>query len=255
MSMLKDFAQWIKEQTQTTTFVIDGQTYSREPLHLVEGRETLPQPVQPFETSSLSSIVEYIRARVDQQNYLHDVRYIIHIMNHRCVTLTTEAFRDHEQRVLRVAANAQIPQIPFDQYVSREQLNIMLQTMFVESDQRKLALEFIGRIAAESSIEEDDDGIGQMVTVKQGIARKGKEQTPAAFILAPFRTFSEAPQPTSPFILRLKSLEGIHAALFEADGGAWKIEAIKAIKDTLQSLLVEAKLGNDVEQQQIVILT
>ena len=39
MSMLKDFAQWINEQTQTTTFVIDGQTYSREPLHLVEGRD------------------------------------------------------------------------------------------------------------------------------------------------------------------------------------------------------------------------
>lgn len=44
--------------------------------------------------------------------------------------------------------------------------------------------------------------------------------------LKPYRTFREMDQPESPFVLRVwKDNEGVRLAVFEADGGAWKIKA------------------------------
>lgn len=56
--------------------------------------------------------------------------------------------------------------------------------------------------------------------------------------LQPFRTFAEVKQPESEFVFRLKkSGENIYAGIFEADGGAWKLEAIKRIKGYLEKEL------------------
>lgn len=43
-------------------------------------------------------------------------------------------------------------------------------------------------------------------------------------------------QPASEFIFRVKQnkYDGISCAIFEADGGAWKIAATSSIKDYLQ---------------------
>lgn len=52
---------------------------------------------------------------------------------------------------------------------------------------------------------------------------------PPIIKLAPYRTFIEVEQPEGEFLLRLQ--KGPSAALFEADGGAWKIQARKNIKE------------------------
>lgn len=50
--------------------------------------------------------------------------------------------------------------------------------------------------------------------------------------LAPFRTFTEVEQPTSPFVFRVRrDGDAIMAALFAADADAWKNEAICRIRD------------------------
>src|SRR5437870_4623366 len=74
------------------------------------------------------------------------------------------------------------------------------------------------------------DGFSQTVTVKAGITRVEKAIVPNPVTLIPFRTFREVEQPSSSFILRLTGGEKPKAALFEADGGQWKLEAIKNIK-------------------------
>ena len=56
--------------------------------------------------------------------------------------------------------------------------------------------------------------------------------------LKPYRTFLEVEQPESEFIFRMKDCHGgIGCAFFEADGGAWKIEATQNIKAYLQEEL------------------
>jgi len=58
---------------------------------------------------------------------------------------------------------------------------------------------------------------------------------PNPVVLAPFRTFPEVIQPESKFIFRMQS--GPQAALFEADGGAWRNEAMGRIKTYLEEQL------------------
>ncbi|OSA97223.1 hypothetical protein B2H85_16310, partial [Clostridium botulinum] len=55
--------------------------------------------------------------------------------------------------------------------------------------------------------------------------------------LAPYRTFPEVQQPTSKFIFRMQ--QGPKAAIFEADGGAWRNQAMQSIKAYLQEELKE----------------
>jgi hypothetical protein len=57
--------------------------------------------------------------------------------------------------------------------------------------------------------------------------------------LKPFRTFREAEQPSSDFIFRVKAdeIKGNLCALFEADGGYWKIAAMQNVRTWLQNKL------------------
>ena len=83
-----------------------------------------------------------------------------------------------------------------------------------------------------------DDGVTQKATIKTGLASKGAAIVPNPVTLKPYRTFLEVDQPASDFIFRMKEYSGsIGCALFEADGGAWKIEAMQNIKTYLQKEL------------------
>ena len=55
--------------------------------------------------------------------------------------------------------------------------------------------------------------------------------------LKPYRTFSEVDQPESEFLLRLS--EGARVALYEADGGAWTLQARRNVADYLRTALSE----------------
>ncbi len=81
----------------------------------------------------------------------------------------------------------------------------------------------------------EDDGVSQITTVKQGVASRAKAKAPNPVKLAPYRTFLEVKQPESDFILRLD--KNANLALFEADGGFWKIQAVRLVKEYLSENL------------------
>ena len=56
--------------------------------------------------------------------------------------------------------------------------------------------------------------------------------------LIPYRTFLEVKQPESDFIFRMREgHDGVECAIFEADGGAWKMEAMREISKCLRNYL------------------
>lgn len=57
-------------------------------------------------------------------------------------------------------------------------------------------------------------------------------------------TFAEVAQPESEFVLRLK--EGNRVGLFEADGGAWELNAMANIANYLEHELEEEILARKV---------
>ena len=89
-----------------------------------------------------------------------------------------------------------------------------------------------------------DDGVSQKVEIKQGIATVAEAVVPNPVVLAPYRSFPEIEQIESEFIFRMREGSGIEMALFEADGGAWRIQAIASVKRWIEKELKENDIDN-----------
>ena len=68
--------------------------------------------------------------------------------------------------------------------------------------------------------------------MKTGISSKAVKALPNPVTLRPYRTFTEVEQPASSFIFRCRQSgdDGVQFMLAEADGGAWRAEAMKNLK-------------------------
>ena len=84
-------------------------------------------------------------------------------------------------------------------------------------------------------------------SVRTGAVLKEQQTVQPIVRLQPYRTFLEVEQPASDFLLRLDK-EG-RPALYEADGGAWKLEA----KRNIAAYLGE-QLADLVESGKVVVM-
>ena len=82
---------------------------------------------------------------------------------------------------------------------------------------------------------------------EKGVASADDVIVPNPVELAPYRTFLEVEQPSSSFIFRMKN--GPRGAIFEADGGAWRNQAILNIKEYLTK-----ELAGEIESGRITII-
>lgn len=117
---------------------------------------------------------------------------------------------------------------------------IALQVLFVDNPDRAKILKAVGNVTDSTVFSAEDDGTTQTVTGRKGVSLKSEIKVPNPVTLRPYRTFLEVEQPESPFILRVKGgQEGElpRCALFEADGGAWKLTAITNIQRFLRARL------------------
>lgn len=185
--------------------------------------------------STLTGLVDYIKANTDKlQGEL-----LIQVKSHEEVRLYSPLNKDRE-REMYIRAEAILPNnIYYDRFISTEQFNIMLQSSFVNVGDKEVLLKYTGLIKDEAVKSTGDDGVSQAVTIKTGVASVGQAIVPNPVTLAPYRTFPEIEQPLSKFIFRMQ--EGPKAAIFEADGGAWRNQAIKNIKEYLVEELKELK--------------
>jgi len=159
---------------------------------------------------------------------------MVHIMDYNKVELISHIQND-SSRDCFIESVAQTPRITFEKFMPVENFNIMMQSAFIPDSTTDCILQVVGNIQEENVRNTGDDGVSQTVTARTGIAKVGNMQVPNPVILRPFRTFIEVEQPASKFIFRMQ--DGPQAALFEADGGAWKAEAMANIKWYLEDEL------------------
>ena len=148
------------------------------------------------------------------------------------------------QKTYLCQAEAELPAISYDSYYSSEDFNILLQSRFCPSDTTRKLLSIVGNVKATDVQTKSDNGITQTVHTNKGVVLQEDTVLPNPVELAPFRTFVEINQVSSAFIFRAKAkkdhysddkeTKDIQFALFEADGGAWKIEATRRIKTYLE---------------------
>ena len=135
-------------------------------------------------------------------------------------------------------AKAQLPvkNFAFNILHPLEDFIIMLMSMFDETTDKSDIIAILSNLANTNVIENHDDKFSQSLQIKTGITTKSQIEIKNPVLLKPFRTFREVEQPASNFILRYKNQSNsIVAALFEADGGAWQIDAIANIKTWLKT--------------------
>lgn len=185
-----------------------------------------------IEMNTLGSFVDYVNANIDSMAE----RMIVHIKDCTTVELYSQLDEDRKREYL-VSVKAKLPEFTFGQFIEQERFCINLQSKFIDSDDRALLLKFAGTVESGTVAEYGDDGVSQKATVKTGIASKGEAIIPSPVKLRPYRTFLEVSQPASDFVFRMKESMGVNCALFEADGGAWELEAIKSIKEYLEQTL------------------
>jgi len=198
--------------------------------------------------STLTGLADLIAAQVEGLDDITLGQYMLHVDTPTSVRLTARATDKFGRR--KLIAIAQFPKsiTPFHFGAWHDPENFIIgvqsgfQPFFVDQaggQGSATDLEYILRVAsnisAEASTVNQDDGISQNVTVKQGVVLKGEATVKSRVKLAPYRTFTEIAQVVSEFVFRTRT-DGEKAllALFEADGGRWQIDASTAIADWLK---------------------
>lgn len=240
MSELSDKAlEAIKESVETQILLDkDGNQYLTRPATLIKER-TLPAHPEIF-IYTLSGFVDFCKL---QDNLAGDEKpFFVHVKNEQCVCLYSDIFGPSKQRTCFVTASFETllgKSFRFGEFYDQESFIIGLQSLFEPTPQRAEVLKVIGTIKENEVREFSDDGVTQGVSAKAGIALVANVAVPNPVYLRPFRTFREIEQPESPFILRVRQGKGVkpECALFEADGGRWKLTAIQLINEYLEGKL------------------
>jgi hypothetical protein len=208
---------------------VEGKPYSVK--QLVPVKEIGPAAL---EFNFLDSLITYIQKGID----FEDADLIIEIKNPTEIALHTQIIGNFNERLTPVICSALVSAFPWGKFTSPEEFIIMAQSRFVETEDLAKIRAIVGNVKTEEVLGFSDDGVSQQVTAKSGIARVENVVLPPRVKLAPYRTFIEVEQPESEFVFRAKKSDSLpYFALFEADGGAWRIEAMKRIKAYLEANL------------------
>jgi hypothetical protein len=226
----KEALEYLVGLGATEIIEVNGQEYSTKQLYHVK----MAKPAQ-LKTTTLTALVDYIKSNMDEKFS----RLLVHVVSPSEVSLYSE-LRDDSDRECYMYCEALTPNnIRFNNFLDTESFNIMLQSSFVENNDRALLLKVTGCIRDNAVKEIGDDGVSQAATIKTGVASVNDVKIPNPVTLAPYRSFPEINQPESKFIFRMQS--GPKAALYEADGGAWRNEAMNRIKEYLQDMLIDVE--------------
>ena len=196
-------------------------------------RELRPRKYAPtLELQTLKSLVDYLKSDND---FIGGHRLLVVVESYQRVSVYDQVDVEYGKRPQLVSVKASVPVIPFSNWRDQEEFNIMLQSMFINDADRNLVLDFASHLKIEKGAEAQDNGVTQTVTVRDGVASLAQAKTPNPVTLRPYRTFNEVEQPASQFVFRVN--KSANLALFEADGGKWKLDAVKNISDYLKTEL------------------
>ena len=205
---------------------IDGRTYTDKRIIPVERPR-----VKTLELTTLNSLVKLIQE--ESTDYITPL--IVQASSYDTVDVFAGIQAADRRRENPYRCKAETIRIQFDQKLDYESMMIALKSKFVQTPELLELVKLLGSITEQNSAQVSDDGFSQNVVVRKGIALKDNKTINPIVKLKPYRTFAEIDQPESEFLLRLS--DGANVALYEADGGAWKLEARKRIADYLREAL------------------
>ncbi|MCM1039828.1 MAG: hypothetical protein NC434_10940 [Ruminococcus sp.] len=241
--MLREAFEWIKENAAAHIEEIEGTKWTDKTLHKVENVRS----IEKVDFITLTSLVEYLKSRVDVPNAFAE-HVFISIISPEHISVYSEANAgNHDRRTQIADVRAMLPVVKIGQWVPQTEFCIMMRANFIDEidnmnsadTDRDALIAVASNIVSGTISQYEDTGISQKATIKTGIQEADEKILPEKVALRPWRTFMEVEQPCSEFIFRAEDskYEGVQLALHEADGGRWKMAAMMSIKKYLEDQL------------------
>lgn len=237
MDFGKEAIEKIEELVKDSlTVQVGGRTYSARSLMPV-----LYEPkAKAVDVATLTGFVDFVERNIDDLDLIQSFFAVINDPD--SVVLYSALSKEKRDREMIVSAqlDRKMETFPFNYFLPQEDFIIKLHSLFEkkEGDDFDYVALMVSKTVQADTANTDDDGITQHVTVKKGVsgALKEKGEIKPIVRLSPYRTFREIVQPESQFLLRIKTSDdgAVQAALFEADGGAWRNEARLRIAEYLK---------------------
>lgn len=223
----------ISTEAAASRIDVEGEVFTPLQMH------RLPKPEEPAALTlhTLQGLVDYVTANRDE---LKAGECMIVVDGPTEVRVVSRLWA-RNQRFIYVKAVAEDLSRGFSGTPHpMEDAIVTLQSRFTDAGDRDRVLKLLGNVTENAELLVQDDGVTQRVTTRAGAVLKNDDQAPVPnpVELAPFRTFREVDQPSSPFVMRLRK-GGPTVAFHEADGGAWKLEAVEAIAEWLDGQVGE----------------
>lgn len=223
----------IKEAIEKIIALSDHETIELDSdgrIYMKQGYSPVKEPMaDPLSLHTLTGIKDFIAQNIDGKVYTSPT--IIHISDYNSVDLITELIGDWKQRETILSSRSFDHANVNGRWKTVEDFIIMLHSEFVKNDGRDYLLQLTSSITDSASAKIKDNGITQSATVRSGISLVEEMEIKNPIILKPYRTFPEIDQPDIQFVFRIrKGGNGPECALFESDGGLWKIQTIQKIK-------------------------
>lgn len=200
-----------------------------------------PPVPKTIEIHTLSGLVGLLEENVERFGSIDGASFVVHVEAYDQVSLIATSSDVFGWRMQPVKVTALEPEktFAFNTYVPQEEFVIALRSLFVQTWQLDQLAELAGNLAKETEIRQEDDGFTQRVTAKDGVVRLKEVTVKPRVTLQPFRTFLEVEQPDGEYIFRVQHDErrGNLCALFEADGGLWKLKSLDNVKGWLKNAL------------------
>lgn len=224
--MIKDAINRILELGAVEILNIGNRAYTSKTIYPVKG------PIaDSLSLATLTGVKDYLVENLDNVTM---GQVMLHVVDYRTVQIIGPINGDFRQRETLITATAHECGFHFGKYVEREDFQVGLMASFMPTKMRDDVLKYVTGIVQSAEVKTSDDGISQRVTARTGVARVAEVDLPNPVTLQPYRTFPEAQQPESDFVFRVRQIDGkIGVALFEADGGRWKLQAAINIKEWL----------------------
>lgn len=231
-----------RKSTDPKQFVCAGHTFmvmNGDYHEVVEEDPIKPTTKNIF---TLQGLVDFIKADVDKLFADPAKKYIVSILDPWKVEVVSPLCGIENTRNIIARCEYRPDSIQFNRYLDPDDFIVQMQSRFEDTPSRAIVLSVIGNMSDEQTGSTMDDGVTQKITVKKGVVTNGTTSFKNPAFLCPIRTFTEVEQPETPFVMRIKSGDserktGPGVALFECDGGAWQVEAVKNIREWLKKQL------------------
>ncbi len=231
---LEYFAGLARDSVAPIIIERGGRDYSDKEILPLKG--PLPTPLM---IGTLQGMLDLIEADFESCRG-HSADVLLHVASPVQVELQKKFGNIWEQRAYFVTAAWNDPvKFPFNKWLSPDAFVIAVQCGFVETNDSQRLLAICSNLTSSTVTTSEDDGISQKFILQKSAAFKEERVILPRVRLSPYRIFREADQPVNDFIFRLKNgddaEEPPQVALFEADGGDWRIQAVQNIKKFLET--------------------